>query len=175
MTILGKLLQNTWTGKLVNLLKNINSYSKDYALISDTLYSKEFNLVLKRYLNTDFEKDWIGRLYGVINPVIDIDGKMNFSNVILEIDGENTNSTEYVKSWVFKQLQLIGDLFKIHNLYDYISIEFRHVGPETQDNFLIIFDITSRINMMSSLKKFLKHTILYLVIAAAAATTVMFL
>ena len=84
--------------KFVSTISSLYKYSKDYSLISDTLYSDEFKLVLKRYLNADFDKDWIGRLYAVINPVVDINGKVNFNNVIIELDGDNTNSNEYVKS-----------------------------------------------------------------------------
>ena len=77
--------------------------------------------------------------------------------MIMEIDGENTNTNEYVKHWTYKQLQLIQDLFKLHKMYDYISIEFEHVGPTNMDNYLIIFDIASRQLFTSSLKKVLKH------------------
>ena len=92
--------------------------------------------------------------------------RSDFSNVIIELDGENTNSNEYVKNWVYKQMNLIGELFKIEKLYDYIYIDFRHVGPPEHDNYLIIFDMSARIDFVDNLKKFAKHSILYIIIAA---------
>lgn len=168
MKLFKNLFRNTWTAKLCATITGLYHYSKDYDLISDTLYSEAFLRVLKRYLNTEFKKDWIGRLYGVINPNIDIDGKVNFSNTIIELDGENTNSNEFIKSWVYKQMQLMGELFKIEKLYDYIYIDFKHVGPATHDNYLVIFDMSSRIEFVDNLKRFLWHTILYLGIALGA-------
>lgn len=159
--IIKKIYNKTLTSKIINTCKSSWEYLRDYLYISDTLYSDEFKLVLKRYLHINIKKDWIGRLYGVINPNIDINGNFDINNVIIEIDGDNTNSNEYVKHWVYRQLQLISDLFRIEKLYDYISLSFEHVGPENQDNYLLVFDITARQNFVYNLKKMLKQVILY--------------
>lgn len=166
MKLFNNIFQYTWIYKFFNIFSTLKTYIADYELISDTFYSEEFKKVLKRYLYADFKRDWLGRLYAVVNPVIDVNGKLNFSNVIFEIDGDNTNSNEFVKAWVFNEMKLIGDLFKIEKLYDYISIDFKHVGPLDHDNYLVIFDITSRIDFVENLKKFGKHSILYIILAA---------
>ena len=59
------------------------AYIRDYCKISKILYSEDFKLVLKKYLCVDFETDWLGRLYGVMNPKIDINGKFNMNNTIM--------------------------------------------------------------------------------------------
>lgn len=166
MKLISNFLKHTLTYKFINIFYTAYKYNKDYETISDTLYSEAFKTVLRRYLNVEFEKDWIGRLWAVINPNINIDGKIDFSNVIIELDGENTNSNEYVKTWVYKQMLLIGELFKIEKLYDYIYIDFKHVGPVDQDNYLIVFDMSSRIDFVENLKSFGKHSILYMILAA---------
>ena len=107
-------------------------------------------------------------MYGVINPYIDIDGKIDFNNTIIEIDGDNTNSNEYVKTWVYRQFNLIDNLFKINKLYDYINVDIKHVGPLNADNYLIVIDIVSRKEMAYALKRVLKQTILYMIIALSA-------
>ena len=150
------------------LVQSIYRYITDMSYISDTLYSKEFLTVLKQYLRISIKKDWIGRLYGVINPYIDIDGKIDFNNTIIEIDGDNTNSNEYVKNWVYKQFNLIDNLFKINKLYDYINVDIKHVGPLNADNYLIVIDVVSRKEMTYMLKRVLKQTILYIIIALCA-------
>lgn len=166
--ILKKIGSNTLTWRLVMLVQSIYRYITDMSYISDTLYSKEFLTVLKQYLRISVKKDWIGRLYGVINPYIDIDGKIDFNNTIIEIDGDNTNSNEYVKNWVYRQFNLIDNLFKINKLYDYINVDIKHVGPLNADNYLIVIDIVSRKEMAYSLKRVLKQTILYMIIALCA-------
>ena len=166
--ILKKIGSNTLTWRLVMLVQSIYRYITDMSYISDTLYSKEFLTVLKQYLRISIKKDWIGRLYGVINPYIDIDGKIDFNNTIIEIDGDNTNSNEYVKNWVYRQFNLIDNLFKINKLYDYINVDIKHVGPMNADNYLIIIDVVSRKEMTYMLKRVLKQTILYMIIALCA-------
>lgn len=166
--ILKKIGSNTLTWRLVMLVQSIYRYITDMSYISDTLYSKEFLTVLKQYLRISVKKDWIGRLYGVINPYIDIDGKIDFNNAIIEIDGDNTNSNEYVKNWVYRQFNLIDNLFKINKLYDYINVDIKHVGPLNADNYLIVIDVVSRKEMAYVLKRVLKQTILYMIIALCA-------
>lgn len=165
MKIFNKIWNFTLTSKLINLVKYTYLYIRDYNLISDTLYSNSFKLVIRKYIGITVKKDWIGRLYGVINPNIDINGNYNINNIIIELDDENSNSTEYVKTYIYKQLKLISDLFKINRLYDYINIDIKHVGPEEHDNFLFIIDIVNRKHTAFYLKKFMKQTLLYALIA----------
>lgn len=141
------------------------NYITDMSYISETLYSKEFNTVLKRYLHTDFNRDWIGRLYGVVNPSIDIDGKLDISGTIIEIDGASTNNIEYLKNWIFTQMQLISNLFKVSKLYDYIGVDIKHVGPINADNYLVVFDVVSRRETSYWMKRVLLQFIIYVVIA----------
>jgi hypothetical protein len=165
MKIIRKLFGWTLTYKTLAFIEGIYTYIKDHYYISDTLYSEEFKTVIKRYLYIELDKDWIGRLYGVINPNIDIHGKYNFNNTILEIDGENTNNNEHVKHWVYKQMDLISQLFRIEKLYDYISIDFMHVGPDYADNYLIVIDVISRKYMAQTFKSWIKMLAIYGVIA----------
>ena len=162
--ILKKIGSNTLTWRLVMLVQSVYRYITDMSYISDTLYSKEFLTVLKQYLRISVKKDWIGRLYGVINPYIDIDGKIDFNNAIIEIDGDNTNSNEYVKNWVYRQFNLIDNLFKINKLYDYINVDIKHVGPLNADNYLIVIDVVSRKEMAYMLKRVLKQILIYILI-----------
>lgn len=168
MKLVNKLLYNiislTLCYKIYDTCRNLIYYIKDYNTISDTFYSDELKTLLKKYLNINIHKDWIGRLYGVINPNIDIKGNFNINNTIIEIDGNNTNSDEYVKNWAYKQLSLIGQLFRIQNLYDYIHLDFRHVGPIQLDNYLIVFDMVTRQYFAHSLKRTMIQLAIYVLI-----------
>ena len=158
--------RKTLLHRIIDFTSCTYNYIKDKYYISDTFYSKELNIVLRKYLNVEFKKDWIGRLYGVINPNIDIDGNYNFNNMIIELDGENTNNNDFVKNWVYRQMNLVGNLFKIEKLYDYIDVTFKHVGPQNQDNYLIIFDIVSRKLLAESAKRLIKRLFVLGIIGA---------
>lgn len=160
-----KLMSLTLTYKVVQSIKDVFRYLTDMSYIADTLYSKEFFAVMKKYVHVNLKKDWIGRLYGIINPNIDINGKFDITDTIIEIDGDNTNNNEYVRHWIYKQMNLIDQLFKIHKLYDYISLEIAPVGPINGDNYLIILDVVSRKKMLTDMKKTGLQILFYAIIA----------
>ena len=150
-----------------DFVKSYIEYRKTLNAIKDVFYGDDFTMVIKRYLNVDLDKDWLGRLYGVINPNVDIKGNLNVNNVIIEIDGNNTNTDEYVKTWIYKQLSMMGQLFNMRNLYTNINMEIEHVGPIDQDNYLIVFDIVDRGIMASAFKKFIKTLSTYVIIGVS--------
>lgn len=169
MKFLNKIISWTLIYKFCKLIKETYYYIKDYNTIGKTLYGDDFKNLLKRYLNIDLEKDWLGRLYGVLNPNIDVDGHFNINNTILYIDGELTNNNDqllHFQSFIFQQLDLIGKMFKLENMYDYITFKLEHVGPINADNYLLVFDIASRKSMANQFKKVLKMIIFYGIIAA---------
>ena len=140
------LIKKSLIYKVIDMFESLYYYVKHYNTIKDILYGDEFKKLLKEYINIDIRKDWIGRLYGVINPNIDKDGKLDVNNTIIEIDGYNTNSNVYVKNWLYKQMYTVGTL--------------------DQHNYLVIFDIASRQIFVESLKRVIKHTLFYGIIAS---------
>lgn len=167
MKVLSRVFSIFLLYKLICTIKYVTIYISDRIKIGDVFYSDGFSLLMKKYINIDLNKDWIGRLYGVINPNIDINGNLNVNNMIVEIDGENTNNIEQVKVWTYRQLSLVGELFKLNGLYDYIDVQFKHVGPINADNFLIIFDISSRQRFAYFLKRTIWQSILYIILFGA--------
>ena len=159
-----KILSLTICYKFITLIKSIYLYISDYNTIADVFYSDGFKKMLNEYLHVEIDKDWIGRLYGVINPNIDIDGNYNPNNIIIELNDDYTNNNEYVKTWIYKQLNLVAQLFSMSNLYNYISLDIDHIGPINADNYLLVFDIASRKNMVANLNKFLIQLFIYILI-----------
>lgn len=151
--------------KSFTLLESIYMYLKDYYYVSDTLYSEEFKRVIQKYLYIDLEKDWIGRLYGVINPNIGPNGQYDFSNMIFEIDGANTNNDEFIKNIIYGKMDLIDRQFHISKLYDYISVNIEHVGPKFADNYLVVFDLVARKYLSQTFKSWFTQSILYIICA----------
>lgn len=164
-SILKSIFNISLTGKIILFFRSIYQYAKDYNYVADAFYNKDgFRKIVKNYLHIELDKDWLGRLYGVINPTIDIDGKFNINNVIIEIDGSLTNDNEYVKSWLYKQLYLVQNLFNFEHFYNYISMDLHHVGPAIADNYLVVFDIASRQNIGKYFRQIFWQTLIYAVI-----------
>lgn len=168
MKLFKKLFSHTLIYKIYLTLSLIKEYIEDYSYVSDSLYSEAFYKILNRYLNINVKTDWIGRIYGVINPNLDITGKINFSNTIIEIDDNNTNSNEFVKNWIYKQMNMIKYVFQLDasGFFDYIGCDIKHVGPEDQDNYLVIFYIVSQKALLQTINKVIKHLLVYLILFA---------
>lgn len=146
----------------------LKEYIIDYDYVSESLYSEAFYKILEKYLNLKVKKDWIGRIYGIINPNLDINGNVNFNNTIIEIDDNNTNSNEYVKNWIYKQMNMVKYVFKLDEsgFFDYIGCDINHVGPKEHDNYLVVFYIVSQKALLQNLKKTFKQFSIYAIIAA---------
>lgn len=153
---------------IYNLIVAIYSYIRDKNMIKNVFYSDDFKLILNTYLNTNFKNDWIGRIYGVVNPNININGQIDFSNTIIELNDDLTNDDLYVHNWIYRQLNLMSNALKIKSsaFFDYIGMSIEKVGPGNQNNYLIIFDIISRLELVNTLKHFLKVLLIYISIIA---------
>ena len=162
------------TYRTFDFFRKLRSYKKTKRAIKDVFYSDDFKMLIKKYLNVDLDVDWLGRQYGIINPNIDIDGNFNVNNVIIEIDGNNTNTDEYVKTWLFRQLNVMGQLFNMKNLYSNITMDINHVGPDKYDNYLVVFDVDGRTDMTSAFRKMIKTLGTYLCIGAVTVGTLLF-
>ena len=165
MKFFTNLFKNTLLFKFYNVFYTLVQYIKDYNYLCDFIYSNTFFNLLEKYLKINPRKDWLGRIYGIMNPNIDINGKFDVTSMIIELDGENTNNYEQVKNWIYKQLMLVSQLFKINNLWNYMSLSFRQVGPINADNYLLVFDIASRQLFAKAFKQFMLHLFIYIIIA----------
>lgn len=158
------LFRHTTIYKTFNFLRSSIRYIKLNKSVGKIFHSNDFKLLLRKYLNINVKTDWLGRLYGIINPIIDVNGNLNISTMVIEIDGNDTNNSEWVKNWLYKQLNLTSQLFKLEKLYDYISMDIEHVGPIEMDNYLIIFDLVYRLEFAKALKSLLKNIGIWIVL-----------
>lgn len=151
---------------LYNTIVTLIRYIKTHNTIKKVFYSDDFKFVLGSYLNTRFKNDWIGRIYGVINPNVNINGKIDFSNTIIELNDELTNDDLYVQNWIYRQLNLMKNALKIKNtaFFDYIGMNIEKIEPENQNNYLIIFDVIGRIEFVHALKQLLKVFAIYIIL-----------
>lgn len=164
MKIIKSIFSVFLTYKVFAFIESIFYYIRDYNRLSDFFYGDNFKRIILKYLRCELKKDWIGRLYGIINPNLDIEGNLDISSMVIEIDGMNTNNEEYVKNWIYRQLMLVDALFKMERFYNHISLTLKHVGPINHDNYLLVFDLSSRKYMGLCFRRMLIHMLVYIVI-----------
>jgi len=159
MGLFKDLFKKTYIYCVYDFLYATYTYLTDKNLVYETLHSKGFETVINKYFHTKLRSNWFGDVGCVINPYIGENGDLDVSTMIVEIDGDNTNTSEYVKIWAEKQLYLIKTLFKLDSLYEYINIDLKHVGPVNQDNYLMMFTIASKTWFKAAAKKFWWRTL----------------
>lgn len=158
--LLGKIFHRTTIYKFYDFIRSGIRYNKTKNSVGKLFYSDELKLLMQQYLKTNLKEDWIGRLYGVVNPTIN-NGQLDISTMVIELDGNHTNNDDWATTWIYKQLRLVGQLFKINGLYDYINLEIKKVGPINLDNYLVIFDLVDRKIYTNSAKTFFKSILFW--------------
>lgn len=169
-----KLFSWTLTSALVRAIWWTWEYVSDHRTVAVSLHGDAFRRILKSYLKMDAKIDWLGRVYGVVNPAINENGQLDFNSMVFEIDGINTNNNTWVENWLYKQMITVENVYGLENtgFFDMISADTRHVGPANADNYLIIFDIASRKEMSKRWKRVIWQTILYGIIISIIFYTI---
>lgn len=164
--IFKKITRWTLTSVLIRAIYWTYCYIKDWQYVEESLHGEGFKSILKHYLKMDARIDWLGRVYGVVNPAINDKGEFDYNGMVFEIDGVNTNNFAWVENWLYKQMILVSNLYDVQKtgFFDIIDVQIKHVGPANADNFLVIFDIASRKQMTKYFKRLLWQSILYMCI-----------
>ena len=158
-----KLFSWTLTYSFISAIYWLYEYAIDWNRVHESLHGDAFRLILKKYLRMNAKIDWLGRVYGIVNPAINEKGEFDFNGMVFEIDGANTNNNTWIENWLYKQMILVENVFGLERtgFFDIISAETRHVGPINADNYLVIFDIVSRKMMSKKWRRVLGQSILY--------------
>ena len=163
MKLIRKLTNWTLVSSLIRAIYWTFCYIKDWRLVEESLHGDGFRSLLKHYLKMDSRIDWLGRVYGVVNPAINEKGEFDYNGMVFELNGVNTNNKTWVENWLYKQIILVNNIFDVQKtgFFDIIDANVKHVGPENADNYLIVFDIASRKEMVRRWKRVLLQGIGY--------------
>lgn len=167
MKIIRKLTNWMLTSAVIRAVYWTCCYIKDWSTVNESLHGNAFRSLLKNYLKMDSRIDWLGRVYGVVNPAINEKGEFDYNGMVFELDGINTNTETWVENWLYKQMILVNNVFDVQKtgFFDIIDAQVKHVGPENADNYLVIFDIASRKEMCRRWKRVIIQCIYYIIIA----------
>ena len=167
MKLIRKFTNWTLVSSLIRAIYWTFCYIKDWRLVEESLHGNGFRSLLKHYLKMDSRIDWLGRVYGVVNPAINEKGEFDYNGMVFELNGVNTNNQTWVENWLYKQMILVNNIFDVQKtgFFDIIDANVKHVGPENADNYLIVFDIASRKEMVRRWRRVLLQGIGYTAVA----------
>lgn len=107
-----------------------------YTKILNKVY-KEENILnnLSSLFGTKFRKDWIGRIYTVINPNI-INNELDMATQVFEYDENGLNNSAYIEKWIMEKLNIASGFIRANNLFDLLTYDIKRL--DEYDNYLFI-------------------------------------
>lgn len=107
-----------------------------YFRILKKIYKNE-NIInnLSKLFGIELREDWVGRIYGVINP--NIQNGVYDPNVQIFEYGENGLTNElYIEKWVMDRLNIASRFIQANNLFDLLTYKIEKI--DEYDNYLFI-------------------------------------
>lgn len=122
---------------IYNFFKNLYLNVK-YSKILNKVYKDERILEnLSQLFGSEFKKDWINRIYTVINPNL-LDNKLNTNTQIFEYDENGLNNSPYIEKWIMDRLNIAQQFIQANNLFDLLTYEIKKI--DDYDNYLLIIE-----------------------------------
>lgn len=135
----------------MNFIRSIIDNIK-YTRLLNKVYTNE-NLLnnLSNLFGFKFKKDWIGRLYTVINPNI-----LNKEEQIYEYNENGLDNEMFVEKFIMDKLNIADNFIKTNNLFDLLTYRIEKI--DNYGNYLFILQPITLYDCLKSLKKILKIT-----------------
>lgn len=109
-----------------------------YTKILNKVYYDE-NIIgnLSNLFKSQFKKDWIGRLYTVINPNL-LGDDFDINTIIYEYDENGLNNKSFVERWIMTRLNIAQSFIHVNNLFDLLTYKIEKL--DEYDNYLFIIE-----------------------------------
>lgn len=113
------------------MFKTIYNYIKIQKLLNKIYDGEKIEKNLTKTFGVECKRDWVGRLYMVVNPIL--------QNIE---DGGNTlvldrNEKVMIEGWVMKNLELIRNFIINNSMFDLLAYSIDKIDDD--DNYLIVF------------------------------------
>lgn len=109
----------------------IYNYFKIKKVLNDIYKHEKIETNLSRIFGVPCRRDWVGRLYMVINPILQ---NINVDGNELVYDKDNNI---LVEAWVMKNLELIRKFVVNNSMFDLLTYSIERIDDD--DNYLIVF------------------------------------
>lgn len=109
-----------------------------YTKILSKVYDNE-NIIenLSNLFKSQFKKDWIGRLYTVINPNL-LGDDFDINTIIYEYNENGLDNREFVQRWIMMKLNIAQSFIQTNNLFDLLTYDIKKL--DEYDNYLFIIE-----------------------------------
>ena len=137
---------------IYNFFKNLILNIK-YTRILKKVYKDE-NLLegLSQIFKSNFKIDWIGRVYAVLNPNIDENGKYSPNSQIFEYGESGLNNEKMIEQWVMERMLVVSNSIRANNLFELLTYSIKRL--DKYDNYLFILEPITLQDCLKWSKKF---------------------
>ena len=134
-------------------VRNLIDYVKIRRVIKKILKEEDLLHNLSSLFSTDnytvnFKQDWIGRIYAVVNPVVQAPEER-----IFEYDSQGVNIKSFINKWVLEHMIAADNFVKNHQLFDILVYNLEQLDENY--NFLITLTPIAWFDFHKSLKRVL--------------------
>lgn len=122
-----------------------------YSRILRKVYKNEnFIENLSKLFGVQFKRDWVGRIYAVINPYVR-DGQYDPNAVIFEYDQKGLNDTLNIEKKVMELMLVASQFIQSNNLFDMLTYEIKKI--DDMGNYLFIIKSITYDDFIKNIKK----------------------
>lgn len=149
---------------IYNFIKHLILNIKYTKLLSKVYKDEDLLKKLSQLFGSNFKKDWIGRVYTVINPNI-MDGKFDNTTQIFEYNQNGLDNNVYVEKWIMNRFNVISQFIQTNNLFDLINYKITKL--DDYDNYLLVLE---PITLRDCIKYTKYFTILFIILIIIGIT-----
>lgn len=123
----------------MHLYRFIKGYfeNRKYQKILDEAYEQDQLIAkLSSLFGVQFRRDWIGRLYAVLNPAIR-DGKFDNTQAFEYAEG-GYDTTEHAKQWIVERTIMMERFIQTNNLFDALVFDVKKLDDNGNYLFIIM-------------------------------------
>ena len=141
---------------IFNFIKYLILYIKYNKILKKAYYDEKLIQSLNVALNTEFRVDWVGRLYTVLNPLVQkipTDPADGSSSIIYNMTLDGTWSDKiYIEKWIMDRMNFMNSFIQMNALWDLLVYRIEELENK---NFLVIFEPILWEDLKKWTKKFL--------------------
>lgn len=113
------------------MIGTIYNYFKIKRLLNKIYASEKIEENLSRTFGVECKRDWVGRLYMIVNPILQ-NIKSDGNTIVYD-----HNDRMMVEAWVMKNLELIRNFIVNNSMFDLLTYTIDKI--DNDENYLIVF------------------------------------
>lgn len=113
------------------MLKTIINYIRVQRVLKQIYQAEHVETNLSRLFGVPCKQDWVGRLYMVINPLLQ---NIESNGNTLTLD---RNNKVMIEEWVMKNLDLIRNFVVNNSMFDLLTYSIERIDED--ENYLVVF------------------------------------